>query len=366
MRILQISPTMGHGGIAMMMKMYAEELASKGVVFDFLHHGKEEDFHKDLKQLGSRFFTLQPMGKIGYRRYFEGLRRVIEENGPYDAIHINMNYQSGRYAKMAKACGVQNRIIHVHGVSFYRSFLKLLMPIFKAEIRRYGTHFCSDSSQCGRFYYDSAPFDVIPVAIDTSIYADIHTRREELRARFDLTDADVAIGHIAAFLEVKNHVFDVRLLEKLTALDDGKNYKMIFAGNGPLRADIEAAFAAAGLSDRVLFLGNIDYVPAYLAAMDVTILPSFSEGFGQVLIQSQAAGVPCIASDTLPRESDMHMGLAQYLPIDGDDAVDNWARTISTLSHNEMSYNQCKDGLDRAGYSIEVAAQKLLTIYAGG
>ncbi len=366
MRILQISPTMGHGGIAMMMKMYAEELASKGVVFDFLHHGKEEDFHKDLKKLGSRFFTLRPMGKIGYRRYFEGLKKVIEENGPYDAIHINMNYQSGRYAKMAKACGVQNRIIHVHGLSFYRSFLRLFLPIFKREIKRYGTHFCSDSAQCGRFYYDNAPFDVIPVAIDTSIYADSHVRREELRAEFGLTDTDVAIGHIAAFLEVKNHAFDVRLLERLTALDDGKTYKMVFAGDGPLRKDIEAAFAAAGLSDRVLFLGNIDYVPAYLGAMDVTVLPSFSEGLGQVLIQSQAAGVPCVASDTLPRESDMHMDLAQYLPIDGEDAVDGWARAISDLSSDKMPFALCKAGIDKAGYSIEVAAQKLLTIYSGG
>ena len=366
MRILQISPTMGHGGIAMMMKMYAEELASKGVVFDFLHHGKDEDFHNDLKKLGSRFFTLQPMGKIGYRRYFGGFKRVIEENGPYDAIHINMNYQSGRYAKMAKACGIKNRIIHVHGISFYRAFLRLLMPIFKGEIKRYGTHFCSDSSQCGRFYYDRAPFDVIPVAIDTSIYADSHTRHDELRAQFGLEETDVAIGHIAAFLEVKNHAFDVRLLEKLIALGDGKNYKMVFAGNGPLRANIEAAFATAGLSDRVLFLGNIDYVPAYLGAMDVTVLPSYSEGLGQVLIQSQAAGVPCLASDTLPRESDMHMGLAQYLPIDSEDAVDIWARAISDLSFDKMPFASCKAGIDKAGYSIEVAAQKLLAIYAGG
>lgn len=366
MRILQISPTMGHGGIAMMMKMYAEEMASEGVVFDFLHHGRDESFHEDLKKLGSRFFVMRPMGKIGYRSYFEGFKRVIEENGPYDAIHINMNYQSGRYAKMAKMCGVKNRIIHVHGISFYRSFLRVLAPIFRWEIKRHGTHFCSDSLQCGRFYYKNAPFDVIPVAIDTSIYADSYVNRDELRAKFGLTNSDVAIGHIAAFLEVKNHAFDVRLLKALMELDDGKQYKLIFAGDGPLRASIKAAFADAGLSDRVLFLGNIDYVPAYLGAMDLTILPSFSEGLGQVIIQSQAAGVPCVASNTLPRESDMHMGLVRYIPIGNDDSADVWAREISGLSLDKIPYAQCKEAVDRAGYSIEVAAKKLLAIYSGG
>ena len=362
MRILQIMPTMGHGGIAMMMKMYAEELSKYDVIFDFLHHGHEEEFHKDLRAIGSNFFCLQSPSKVGWNRFSKQFLETISEHGPYDAVHINMNYQSGRYAHMAKKAGIKKRIIHVHGVNFYRNYVKLFMPIIKLDINKYGTDFCADSSQCGCFYFGRRDYCVIPVAIDTSIYKNAFNARNQMREQLHLHENDFAIGHIAAFYEVKNHEFDVKLLKELKKKKN-KNYVIFFAGDGPLKKRIEELSHEEKLDGSVRFLGNIDYIPEFLSALDATILPSISEGLGQVLIQSQLAGVPCFASNTLPHESDMKIGLATYLPIDSDDSPEIWAQSIANIGADRLPFDVCKSGVDKAGYSIEIAAKRLLQIY---
>ena len=365
MRILQVMPTLGHGGISMMMKMYGKELEKYGVVFDYLHHGKPEDFHREIESTGSKIFCIPNLTKCGYLKYKQLLKKIIKENGPYDAMHINMNYMSGRYANIAHNTGIPKCIIHVHGNSFYKKYLKLLLPLFRYDIRKNGDVLCADSSTCGDYYYQTNPYHVIPVAIDTDIYDGLENKRNKVRAKFGLSENDFAIGHIAAFYEVKNHKFDVELLRALKDCRTDIIYKMIFAGDGPLKNSIEDNFRKAGLNNETVFLGNIDYIPEYLSAMDLTVLPSFSEGFGQVLVQSQMAGIPCIASDSLPRETDMHLGIIHYLPIEGSNAIDSWIESIQNIGRKRLDYATCKKGLDISGYSIDVAAKKLYELYKG-
>lgn len=54
--------------------------------------------------------------------------------------------------------------------------------------------------------------------------------------------------------------------------------------------------ARLGLSSRVSVLLDCDDVPAQLAQSDVFVLPSRSEGFGLVVVESLAAGLPCVVS----------------------------------------------------------------------
>jgi glycosyltransferase involved in cell wall biosynthesis len=75
-------------------------------------------------------------------------------------------------------------------------------------------------------------------------------------------------------------------------------------GDGPARPAVEAQIRAAGLSSRVRLCGEVPDLTPFLKDAALFALPSRWEGFGMVLLEAMAAGVPCVAFDcpSGPRE----------------------------------------------------------------
>jgi len=85
------------------------------------------------------------------------------------------------------------------------------------------------------------------------------------------------------------------------------NAKLIFAGEGPQRSDLEAETIRLGIADRVKFLGfmNQSQLPTVYAASDLLVLPSEYEPFGLVVNEAMCCRCPVMASD--------HVGAARDL-----------------------------------------------------
>src|SRR5207253_3038834 len=66
-------------------------------------------------------------------------------------------------------------------------------------------------------------------------------------------------------------------------------------GEGPARREIGNAIGESDLQHRVFLRGAVSSPQAALKQMDVLFLPSIGEGFGLVLIEAMASGVPVIA-----------------------------------------------------------------------
>ncbi len=109
--------------------------------------------------------------------------------------------------------------------------------------------------------------------------------------------------------------------------------KFIIAGDGGLKQELEQRVEDLGFEDKVTFLGFVpeDKKIEVLSSFDIFVFPSLAEGFGIVLIEAMALGLPCVVSD-LP-----------VLREVGDDAVsffktgasEDLARKISTLLDDE-------------------------------
>lgn len=72
--------------------------------------------------------------------------------------------------------------------------------------------------------------------------------------------------------------------------------EFVIAGDGPLRPELERQAADLGLVGRVGFLGDRRDIPAIMASLDLTVLPSASESLSNAIIESMGAGVPVIAT----------------------------------------------------------------------
>jgi sugar transferase (PEP-CTERM/EpsH1 system associated) len=75
-----------------------------------------------------------------------------------------------------------------------------------------------------------------------------------------------------------------------------KRMRLVIAGDGELREEVEAAIAAHGLQGKIWLAGQRDDVPAILAGLDVFVLPSLAEGISNTILESMACGLPIVAT----------------------------------------------------------------------
>jgi glycosyltransferase involved in cell wall biosynthesis len=72
--------------------------------------------------------------------------------------------------------------------------------------------------------------------------------------------------------------------------------RLEIAGDGPLRAELEAEASALGIADRVTFLGEVGDVPALLWRASLLALSSRTEGIALTLLEAMARGLPVVAT----------------------------------------------------------------------
>jgi glycosyltransferase involved in cell wall biosynthesis len=85
------------------------------------------------------------------------------------------------------------------------------------------------------------------------------------------------------------------------------NALLVFAGEGPLRAQLESEAKALGVATRVRFLGFVNQpeLPAVYSAADVMVIPSEYEPFGVVVNEAMCCGCAVVASDRVGSARDL-------------------------------------------------------------
>jgi glycosyltransferase involved in cell wall biosynthesis len=120
-------------------------------------------------------------------------------------------------------------------------------------------------------------------------------RRAEVRASLGLS-ADEPVVLAVAALEPRKRLDLV--IERLS--DDLRiRWRLLVAGDGRQRADLERQIGRLGLQGRVLLLGNRSDVPSLMGIADVFVHAAEAEGVPQVVIQALAAGRPVVATDVI-------------------------------------------------------------------
>lgn len=91
-----------------------------------------------------------------------------------------------------------------------------------------------------------------------------------------------------------------------------------FASRHDYRRELEATTARLGLTGRVVFTGFRLDVPRLLSQVAVSVLPSFSEGLSNTLLESMAAGVPVVATRVGGNPEVVEHGATGWLVEPGD------------------------------------------------
>jgi glycosyltransferase involved in cell wall biosynthesis len=103
------------------------------------------------------------------------------------------------------------------------------------------------------------------------------------------------IGVVANLRPVKGVDVFIRAAAQLAPRFPATTFHV--AGQGEQQAELERLIAELGLTGRVLLHGAVADVPAFLATLDVAVLPSHAEGMSNAVLEYMAAGRPIVATD---------------------------------------------------------------------
>jgi glycosyltransferase involved in cell wall biosynthesis len=136
----------------------------------------------------------------------------------------------------------------------------------------------------------AAKIEVIPNAVDDSLFR--NTGFQPVPERAHGLESRVTVGFLGRLDPIKR----VPDLVRAMALLD-KRFCLEIFGEGAERSNIEREIDRSSLSGRVTLRGATAKPQAAIQRFDVLVLPSQAEGFGLVLIEAMAAGVPVVATD---------------------------------------------------------------------
>lgn len=144
-------------------------------------------------------------------------------------------------------------------------------------------------------------FTVIPLGLDTSVFAEGEQRRHLLRDELGADEGDVLVGIVGRLTEVKNHALllqiAARFRETASAKGDARQVRFIIIGDGHLREKLEAQARELGLEEMVTFLGTRNDPENFYPALDIVALTSLNEGTPLTLIEAMANARPVIATE---------------------------------------------------------------------
>ncbi|WP_193744016.1 glycosyltransferase [Algibacter lectus] len=148
---------------------------------------------------------------------------------------------------------------------------------------------------------------------------------DNIRKELDVENKHV-LGHVGRFTQQKNHAYLIHIYAEV--LKRNSNCVLLLIGTGPLENEIKLLSKQLGVKQQIKFLGMRTNIAELLQAIDVFIFPSFFEGLPVTLIESQAAGLKILASDTITDEVKLTNDIS-YLSI--NESPEIWANKIISV-----------------------------------
>lgn len=186
------------------------------------------------------------------------------------------------------------------------------------------------------------PVEVLPTGIPAEAFLPDEKRAAEIRKRY-IGDADYLFCTVSRLAAEKNLVFQMQGLAHLGRLlkKRGKTFRHLFIGDGPAKESLVRMAEELGLSEHVIFVGNVENheMKNYQAACDAFLFTSKSETQGIVLLEAMAAGNPVVALDASGVRDIVANGENGFLT--GGDAAD-WAGRVAELVTNEALQQQMR------------------------
>ncbi|MGA2760485.1 MAG: glycosyltransferase [Candidatus Cybelea sp.] len=167
--------------------------------------------------------------------------------------------------------------------------------------------------------------ETVPTGIDVALFG-AGRRRDEVRERFGARADDRVLLCVGRLAKEKS----LKLLFEALARANDPSLKLVVAGDGPLRSELEQFARSAGVFEQTRFLGFVSRqdLPDLYASADAFVMASTTETQGIVQAEALAAGAAVIAAD-VPQNRDVLGSAGVLVPSTAEAFADAFRRVRS-------------------------------------
>ena len=294
-------------------------------------------------------FTL---GLISFKRYIK--------NNDIQNVHFMVSHCIDfLYIRTAKKCKVIGRISHSENAHVDKLFKKVGHYALKPFVQKYPTIRLACSEKAGKWVYTKGYYKkcaIIHNAILPENYTFNEIKRNKKRRELGINELFTVV-HIGRINRQKNHEKVITVFKEITKKNSESILLIIGDGKEDQKAKIYSMTEELNLKEKVLFLGNRSDIKEIMWASDCMLFPSLFEGLPLVLIEAQAASLPCVAADTIDKD----VKICDCLSFVGLNQSDEyWADRVLN-SHN----NRCekKEEIKEAGYDMYSEKEKVIDVW---
>ena len=341
----------GIGALLTNLVSYNKQIGnSKDVVFEFLVPCKSE-YRSFLKKENYTYYEVPSLTHI--ISYILILKNIFGKNH-YDYIWINNTSKVDVFLPLlAKRIGKVKIIQHSHGGDWDEKGSKRL--IFRLCEFLWGRAYenlidvplaCSELSV--EYFYKKSSLRDRCLVLHNGIFLEKfkynEKARSDTRSMLGIDSNEVILlGTVGRLTRVKNYSFLIELMAQLP-----RNYYCVIIGEGEDGDLLKEQVRELKLEDRVKLLGKRDDIPDLLCAMDLFVMPSLHEGLPFCIIEAQASGLRCLASDGISEEANL-FGNVSFINL--SEIIDWKKQCLKTLDYIDRI--QCNMRVKQSGYSIE-------------
>ena len=361
-RILMLFTIMNRGGAETMVMNYYRNIDRTKVQFDFMVHREERGAYDDeIEAIGGKIYRMIPLHPFTFGKYQKQIARFFDEHNEYKIIHGHCS-ESGYFVyKEASKRGIPVIIAHAHSTKALFDLKWFFRTYFKHAMRKYVTQIftCGEESAIWLAGKELGKKAILQRnAIDTQRYIYSPSTAKKIRESLQISNDTLVIGHVGSFWKIKNQTFLIDIFQELHK--QNPHSKLLLVGEGELKNAMIQKVQSLHLENVILFLGSRSDVPDLLKAFDVFVFPSLGEGLSVAMLEAQCAGLPCVVSNTIPKEVEM-TDLITYLPLNNQPKT--WCEQILKVSQKKNNRNQYPAILTEKGYDIRKNAEWLQNYY---
>jgi len=368
-KILYMTMLWGYGGIEKYMLNIFDHIDRTEFPFDVALPGLHKQQNEDA--LINRGINVIHYQATSLSQQIREVKRILDA-GDYDIVHVMQSYVTlETYAVFALVAISEQKhhhykvICHSHGTE---NKTKSVNPIKKMMRSAYRTLLrkgfsradmlvgCSKEA-CGFLYGVDADFTIFYNGIDLDRFTKKYTGEEllSIKEKYNIVEGKPKFVTVARMCDDKNPLFLIEIIKQL--LDFYPNLSFTWVGDGEFRDGIESEVKKSGISDHVRLLGTQEQVSKIVSCCDYFLLPSKIEGAPLVLIEAQAVGLRCFASDRVPNIIDC--GGVSFIEL--DKTPEEWADEIHRQIESEPKAKVNMDLLKR--FDINETVKTLSHVY---
>ncbi|MBQ8322981.1 MAG: glycosyltransferase [Clostridia bacterium] len=280
----------------------------------------------------------------------KNIKTFFRTNTDFDYIWVNTSstsmYQIQYYGKKFTRAKI---ITHSHGTNFDSNSGKLLYclnrflgVINRRKVIKSTDLFFACSLKAGIALFgeeNKEKIQIIRNGIDAEKFQYSQENREKLREELHIKNDTYAVAMVGRLSEQKNTIRGIDIFNSI--IQEYKNAQLLIVGEGKLRQTVENRVNTLKLQEHVQFLGLRNDVHELFSAIDLLLMPSLFEGLPLTAIEAQAAGCPCVLSDSITKEVDIG-GTVRFMDLRADNT--KWARQILEVL-NSYEHGNRKEGV---------------------